>query len=141
MYQIGRKVKWFHRSAAAALRVSRSFGKSAAERRQQRESMVCLSLTIGANHTCRMWTTRMAYKPAPRALPAFPDAVKSTPKTLLSGAGLRRRWKDSSCMIYEWDYAHGTVEKYHSRGHHIGEFDPDSGEQLKPAAPSRRIEP
>ncbi|MDA0712908.1 MAG: colicin E3/pyocin S6 family cytotoxin, partial [bacterium] len=43
--------------------------------------------------------------------------------------------------IFEWDYQHGTVEKYNKRGVHLGEFDPLSGEQLKPANQKRRIEP
>jgi len=84
---------------------------------------------------------RMAYRPAPRALPAFPGARRTTPKTPLPGSGLRRRWKDSAGLIYEWDYAHGRVEKYDSPGHHLGEFDPDTGAQLIPAEPSRRVEP
>lgn len=79
--------------------------------------------------------------PAPRSLPAFPNAKKATSKTLFPGGGLRKRWKDDDGAIYEWDYAHGAVEKYDSRGHHQGEFDPDDGRQLKPASPSRRIEP
>ena len=35
--------------------------------------------------------------------------------------GLRARWKTRMAR-YEWDYAHGTSEKYGSRGHHEGEF-------------------
>ena len=31
------------------------------------------------------------------------------------------------------DYAHGAIEIYDSRGHHQGEFDPESGNQTKPA--------
>lgn len=85
--------------------------------------------------------TRVDYCPAPRTLPAFSKATKAASKTPIRGGGLRKRWKDDDGTIYEWDYAHGTVEKYDSRGHHQGEFDPDSGKQLKPAAPSRRVEP
>jgi hypothetical protein len=29
---------------------------------------------------------------------------------------MRARWKDEDGAIYEWDYAHGTVERYDSRG-------------------------
>jgi hypothetical protein len=43
--------------------------------------------------------------------------------------------------IYEWDSQHGTVEKYDARGRHLGEYDPDTGEELKSADPSRRVEP
>jgi hypothetical protein len=74
-------------------------------------------------------------------LPAFPKATKSASKTPIRGGGLRKRWKDDDGTIYEWDYAHGTVEKNDSWGHHQGEFDPDNGKQLKAALPSRRVEP
>jgi hypothetical protein len=85
---------------------------------------------------------RAAYHSAPRTLRAFPEATKAIPKTSVQGGGgLRKRWKEQNGTIYEWDYAHGTVEKYDARGHHQGEFDPDSGKQLKPASPSRRVEP
>ncbi len=84
---------------------------------------------------------RAAYRPAPRTLRAFPKAAKATPKTPIQGGGMRKRWKDDDGTIYEWDYAHGTVEKYDARGHHQGEFDPNNGKQLKPASPVRRVEP
>ncbi len=84
---------------------------------------------------------RAPYRPAPRTLPAFQRATRATSKTPIRGGGLRKRWKDDDGTIYEWDYAHGTVEIYDSRGHHQGEFDPDDGRRLKPASPSRRVEP
>src|ERR1700683_1214037 len=71
--------------------------------------------------------------PPPKSLRAFSKAKKATAKTPITGGGLRKRWKDDDGAIYEWDNAHGTVEKYDSRGHHQGEFDPDSGKQLEPA--------
>ena len=80
--------------------------------------------------------------PPPRNLPAFPDARKVRPKTGIAGGGFRRRWKDSSNgTIYEWDYQHGSVEAYDSRGRHLGQFDPHSGDQQKGPDLSRRIEP
>ena len=57
------------------------------------------------------------------------------------GGGKRRRWKDPKGNIYEWDYQHGTVEKYNKRGKHLGEFNPQTGQQTKPADPSRKVEP
>jgi hypothetical protein len=84
---------------------------------------------------------RAAYHPAPRTLRAFPKAAKATSKTPIKGGGMRRRWKDDDGAIYAWDYAHGRIEKYDIRGHHQGEFDPNSGKQLKPASPTRRVEP
>lgn len=70
----------------------------------------------------------------------FPTPVPVRPKTGFPG-GLRRRWRDGDGNIYEWDYQHGTVEKYDTNGRHLGDFDPDTGQQAGQADPSRRIEP
>jgi hypothetical protein len=75
-------------------------------------------------------------------LPAFPKAQKVRPKTPVQGGGkLRARWQDPEGTIYEWDYQHGTVEAYNPRGKHLGEFDPKTGAQLKPADATRSVEP
>jgi hypothetical protein len=81
--------------------------------------------------------------PAPRRkLPGFPDAELDRPKTRRGdGGGLRKRWRDPDGTIYEWDYQHGTVEKYDRRGRHLGEYDAVTGEQLKGPDPTRRVEP
>jgi len=75
-------------------------------------------------------------------LPAFPDAKKAVSKTLIKGGGkFRYRWKDSKKTIYEWDSQHGTVEVYDKSGrNHLGEFDPVTGKQTKPADPARKVE-
>ena len=62
-------------------------------------------------------------------------------KTQLKGGGKRKRWKDKKGNIYEWDYQHGTVEKYDKRGKHKGEFDAKTGQELKLPNPKRRVEP
>ena len=85
------------------------------------------------------------YHVAPRStppLPAFPDAKTAKKRTPVKGGGtLRSRWKDSKGRIFEWDSQHGTVEIYDRSGrNHLGEFDPVSGEQTKPADPTRRVE-
>lgn len=85
------------------------------------------------------------YHVAPRGtppLPAFPDAKTAKKRTPVKGGGtLRSRWKDSKGRIFEWDSQHGTVEIYDRSGrNHLGEFDPVSGEQTKPADPTRRVE-
>ena len=79
----------------------------------------------------------------PKNLKAFKNSVWAKAKTpRRGGGGLRDRWKDKQDgTIYEWDYQHGRVEKYNSRGQHVGEFDADTGEQTGPAIPGRRIEP
>jgi hypothetical protein len=74
-------------------------------------------------------------------LPGFPDAKPAKPKTPISGSGakLRKRWKSPDGTIYEWDYQHGTVEKYDSNGKHQGEFRPD-GTTIGPSL-NRKIKP
>ena len=82
-----------------------------------------------------------SYHPAPLGLGAFPDAIRIDGKTRVQGGGsIRRRWKDSKGRIYEWDNQHGAVEMYDKQGKHLGEFDPDTGEQTKPAKPGRKVE-
>lgn len=75
-------------------------------------------------------------------LPAYPDAKKAQAKTPVKGGGkLRNRWKDSKGKIYEWDSQHGTVEVYDRSGrNHLGEFNHITGEQTKPADPTRKVE-
>ncbi|MGX9559366.1 colicin E3/pyocin S6 family cytotoxin [Pseudomonas sp. CFBP 5750] len=86
-------------------------------------------------------TTHHDYHPKPDFLPAFPSAKWAPPKTRMKGGGLRPRWKDNEKLIYEWDFQHGAVEKYNKRGKHLGEFDPITGAQTKPANPTRWVEP
>jgi hypothetical protein len=82
-----------------------------------------------------------SYHPAPVSLPAFPDVKPAPLKTSVrSGGKKRRRWKDSSGKIYEWDSQHGKVEMYTKQGKHLGEYDPQTGEQTKPADSTRRVE-
>ena len=82
-----------------------------------------------------------SFHPAPKGLAAFPDAVKVDFKTRVQGGGgARRRWKDGKGRIYEWDSQHGAVEMYDKQGKHLGEFDPVTGEQTKPAKPGRKVE-
>ena len=82
------------------------------------------------------------YVPAPDVPGAFPTLVRAKPKTpVRGGGGLRKRWKDGEGNIFEWDSQHGRLEAYDKRGRHIGEFDPDTGLQTKPADPTRSVEP
>ena len=85
-----------------------------------------------------------SYIPPPKELPAFPDSKKADGKTpIRGGGGYRKRWKEQrgKKRIIEWDSQHGKVEVYNKRGKHLGEFDPKTGEQTKPADKSRRVEP
>ena len=82
------------------------------------------------------------YHKPPQKLTHWPDAKKVKMKTRkLGGGGLRKRWKDKKGRIYEWDSQHGAIEKYDKRGNHLGEFDPETGKQLKPANKTRSVEP
>lgn len=88
-----------------------------------------ISLNVPGDHS---------YYPAPKGLTAFPDAKWAKSKaSLQGGGGKRHRWVDSSGKIYEWDSQHGAVEMYDKRGKHLGEYDPETGEQTKPAKPGR----
>lgn len=82
-----------------------------------------------------------SYHPAPAGLTAFPDAKIASRKTPIKGGGLRKRWKTKEGFILEWDSQHGTVEKYNKRGRHLGEYDPETGEQTKNADNTREVEP
>ncbi|MDZ5602964.1 colicin E3/pyocin S6 family cytotoxin [Pseudomonas sp. RP23018S] len=78
------------------------------------------------------------YFPSPATLPAFPLAVRAKAKAYVQGGGKKRmRWKDKRGKIYEWDSQHGAVEIYDKQGNHLGEFDHETGVQLKPAVPGR----
>jgi hypothetical protein len=70
---------------------------------------------------------------------AFPNAKRvpgKTPKQ--NGGGPRKRWINDDGCILEWDYQHGAVEKCSPNGKkHLGEFDPVTGEQTKPANPEK----
>lgn len=86
-------------------------------------------------------TSQPIRPPEDGKLPAFPTAEQVKAKTSVQGGGgLRTRWVDSKGNIYEWDSQHGKVEKYNSRGNHLGEFDPETGVQTKPADPARRTQ-
>lgn len=76
----------------------------------------------------------------PDRLPGFPGARRVKPKTR-TASGMRARWKDDEGMIYEWDYRHGTVEKYDARGRHQGEFDPVTGQPRGRQRSDRQVEP
>lgn len=85
---------------------------------------------------------RMSYIPPPPSLPGFPNAKRVRGKTPVPGVpGKKRaRWEDDD-YIYEWDYQHGTVEKWSKNGKkHLGEFDADTGERTAKGDPdpSRR---
>lgn len=82
----------------------------------------------------------VVHKP-PKTLEAFPSAIGVKFKTSVQGGGgVRKRWKDQKGKIYEWDSQHGAVEVYDKQGRHLGEFNPNTGEQTKPAKPGRRVE-
>ena len=77
----------------------------------------------------------------PKVLPAYPGARRARPKTPRPGGGLRARWRDDDECIYEWDYQHGTVERYDRHGRHLGEYNPATGHQVKRPNSTRRVEP
>ena len=54
---------------------------------------------------------------------------------------LYEKFSEWESNIYEWDFQHGTVERYDRSGIHTGEFDPKSGRRISEAVPGRRVEP
>jgi hypothetical protein len=85
---------------------------------------------------------QFTYIPPPRTLLKFPKAYPVKGKTPMGKGKVRKRWKDpDSGDILEWDYQHGKLERYSPEGKHKGEFDPDTGNQTKPASPDRTITP
>jgi hypothetical protein len=72
-----------------------------------------------------------------------PDELKGFKKAKRAkNKGGRKRWYDPEEKEYfKWDSQHGKVERYDKRGRHKGEFDPNTGEQTKPADPGRKITP
>lgn len=90
---------------------------------------IYLSLSVMGDHS---------YNKPPKRLTAFPDTFPVKSKSSVQGGGGKRsRWKDKKGRIYEWDSQHGAVEMYDSQGEHLGEFNPETGEQTKPAKPGR----
>ena len=82
----------------------------------------------------------MAHIPPPQKLP-LAGLTQVRPKTSFNGQGrLRKRWVDGSGNIYEWDYQHGRLEMYDSKGKHVGEI-AVSGTQTKKADPARKVKP
>jgi hypothetical protein len=73
------------------------------------------------------------YHIAPVTIP-FPSAKLVRPKNM------RKRWQLDDGRIAEWDRQHGEIEMYNKNGKHIGVYSPDTGLQIKPAVPGRKIE-
>ncbi len=79
-----------------------------------------------------------SYVPAPKELPGFPDAKVAKGTTPYPG-GIRKRWKTPDKKILEWDYQHGEIELYDKKGKHLGAYDPNTGNIVKPAKDDRNI--
>jgi len=54
---------------------------------------------------------------------------------------IRTSGEGSSKRYFQWDYTHGDIEVYDSRGKHLGSMDARTGEMYKPAVPGRQIKP
>jgi len=80
------------------------------------------------------------YFPKPKPKPKTEEITGFPGLKNVKGKGGRARWVDDKGRIYEWDYQHGALEQYDKTGKkHLGEFDPKTGEQTKPADPGRSI--
>ncbi|CAF0914244.1 unnamed protein product [Didymodactylos carnosus] len=47
--------------------------------------------------------------------------------------------RDDAGDLYQWDYTHGDIEVYNSRGEHKGCIDPTTGAKTKPPVKGRKI--
>jgi hypothetical protein len=65
-----------------------------------------------------------AQSPVWKALKPYRDKVKRNEK---------------GDRYYQWDYTHGDIEEYNSRGEHLGSIDPITNERTKPAVNGRTI--
>lgn len=82
-----------------------------------------------------------AYHVPPDQLEAFPDCERVEGKTRFNAGKIRARWRCPNGKFFEWDYQHGTVERYSKRGVHEGEFDPTTGQMTREAINGRTVEP
>jgi RHS repeat-associated protein len=79
-----------------------------------------------------------SYKPVPQpykkgGLPGFPGS-----KLMKNQKGARTSWDLGKGKWGEWDAENGKVEVYDKNKEHVGEFDPETGAQTKPANSARR---
>ncbi|VVH51694.1 hypothetical protein BPUTSESOX_160, partial [uncultured Gammaproteobacteria bacterium] len=114
------------------------------------DALAILDLAVGTNLNSKKVKViksknNYQYKPAPKKpedIKGIPNLKEVRKKTFVQGGGNKRaRYEDKKGNIYEWDYRHGTLEKYNKRGKHLGEYNPKTGKQLKPANKTRRVEP
>lgn len=124
-----------------------SFNAEAAKRRfkfkkHHHTSSSVSNLSIKTNKHRTEKNIAHNYIAPPQNITGIPNLRRVNGKTQIQGGGKKReRWKDDSGKIYEWDSRHGTLEKYDSNGKHLGEFDPNTGNQIKSKIKSRRVEP
>lgn len=57
-----------------------------------------------------------------------------------AGNGRKTSGDGKGKRYYEWDYLHGEIEMYDSKGKHLGVLDPNTGAVYKPAVPGRKID-
>lgn len=57
-----------------------------------------------------------------------------------AGNGRKTSGDGKGKRFYEWDYLHGEIEMYDSKGKHLGVLDPNTGAVYKPAVPGRKID-
>jgi hypothetical protein len=59
---------------------------------------------------------------------------------LIGIRGGRKVWKTpDGKFYYTWDSLHGEVEKFNSRGYHLGAFAPETGLPVKGAVRGRKL--
>lgn len=129
----------------SALLIVVSLNADAAKRRfkLKRKNTIFNSAFIGAGErNINESNKHLKYIHPPKNITGIQGLRRVNGKTSIQGGGKKReRWKDDDGKIYEWDSRHGTLEKYDSNGRHLGEFDPNTGSQIKGKIKSRRVDP
>ncbi|MER8032961.1 DNRLRE domain-containing protein [Streptomyces bauhiniae] len=98
--------------------------------------LLALGITVYAVYKGTQWIVHRhghTEKATPANSPFWKKLKSYKGKTRTNGkTGKSRRY-------YEWDYTHGDVEVYDSKGGHLGSADPEGGEIYKPRVKGRKI--
>ncbi|MEV7236754.1 RHS repeat-associated core domain-containing protein [Streptomyces sp. NPDC051020] len=98
--------------------------------------LAAIGITVYAVYKGTQWVVHRhghTEKAAPGNSPYWKKLRPYKGKTKTNGKnGKSRRY-------YEWDYTHGDIEVYDSKGSHLGSADPEGGQIYKPKVKGRKI--
>ena len=82
---------------------------------------------------------KTAQKTTKRVVKKLPSQSKIWKEYKSVGKGRRTSGTGKKQQYYEWDYTHGDIEMYNSKGKHMGSVHPETGLIYKPAVKGRKI--